>query len=299
MLKNPRPEIETLDDQAEWCAMPKEELQNNIAWCLKRFANFTDYVDHNQYSSHLNNANHIQYSAVAILVMSFQGNEQAVHTVRCTGSTRYRKHKPTRNDTVRLWMGTSLDSRFKSTAGCIPTWLKCLFVVEDVELSDTWLDALLQTFARWPICQTAGIVIVEGRDQPLLQPVPNGSHRHRPVFGVGTNFIVCISPIQCGIHPPTLTPQPDTTRWCLSNLIDLNPFNISKKHFCQGRMATSEWTRSVGAVRDTPVADHSAPRVNTTLCVAYHPPIAVSPFLLALSVSCLEQTLWRCGQLWP
>jgi len=59
----------------------------------------------------------------------------------------------------------------------------------------------------------------------------------------------------------------------------------------------SEWTRSIRAVRDTPVADYSAPGVNTTRRVAYRPPIAVSPFLLALSVSYFRQTLWRCGQL--
>jgi hypothetical protein len=62
-------------------------------------------------------------------------------------------------------------------------------------------------------------------------------------------------------------------------------------------MAASEWTRSVRAVRDTPVAEYSAPDVNTTRRVAYRPPIAVSPFLLALSVSYIKQTLWRCGQL--
>jgi hypothetical protein len=42
MMKNPEPEIKTLDDLAEWCAMPKGELQNHIAWCFKRFADFTD-----------------------------------------------------------------------------------------------------------------------------------------------------------------------------------------------------------------------------------------------------------------
>ena len=72
---------------------------------------------------------------------------------------------------------------------------------------------------------------------------------------------------------------------------------ISKKHFRPGGMAASEWTRSVRAVRDTPVADYSVPGVNTTRRVAYHPAIAVSPVLLALSVSYFKQTLWRCGQL--
>jgi hypothetical protein len=53
---------------------------------------------------------------------------------------------------------------------------------------------------------------------------------------------------------------------------------ISKKHFRLGGLAASEWTRSVRAVRDTPLADYSAPGVNTTRRVAYRPPIAVSPF---------------------
>jgi len=64
-------------------------------------------------------------------------------------------------------------------------------------------------------------------------------------------------------------------------------------------MAASEWTHSVWAVRDTLVADYSAPGVNTTGRCAYLPPINYSPFLLALSVSYINQTLWRCGQLWP
>jgi len=72
---------------------------------------------------------------------------------------------------------------------------------------------------------------------------------------------------------------------------------ISKTHFRPGGMAPSEWTLSVRAVRDTPVADYSAPGVNTTRRVAYRPPIAVSQFLLALSVSYFKQTLWHCGQL--
>jgi len=52
--------------------------------------------------------------------------------------------------------------------------------------------------------------------------------------------------------------------------------NISKKHFRPGGMPPSEWTRSVRAVRDTPVADYSAPSVNTTRRIPYRPPIAVS-----------------------
>jgi hypothetical protein len=72
---------------------------------------------------------------------------------------------------------------------------------------------------------------------------------------------------------------------------------ISKKIFRSGGMAPSEWTRSVRAVRDTPVADYSAPGVNTTRRVVYRPPIAVSLSLRVLSVSYFKRSLWRCGQL--
>ena len=80
-------------------------------------------------------------------------------------------------------------------------------------------------------------------------------------------------------------------------LRDTVPYCISKKHFRPGGMALTEWMRSVRAVRDTPVADYTAPGINTTRRVAYRSPIAVSPFLLALSVYYFTQTLWRSGQL--
>jgi hypothetical protein len=72
MMKNSRPEIKTLDCLAKCCAMPKGELKNDIAWCFKRFADFTDYVDHDQYFRCLNHAKYIRYKAVAIAVTSFQ-----------------------------------------------------------------------------------------------------------------------------------------------------------------------------------------------------------------------------------
>ena len=97
-------------------------------------------------------------------------------------------------------MGTSLDSHFKSTAGRIPTRLKCLLVIEDAESSVKGLLALVQTFATGPICQTAGMVIVEERHQPPMQPLHDGSYRRKPLFGVGTTYIVTISTIQGAVH---------------------------------------------------------------------------------------------------
>jgi len=56
MIDDLRPEVKTLDEFAEWWAMPNRELLHHIAWCFKRFANITDYVNHEQYCSDLNNA---------------------------------------------------------------------------------------------------------------------------------------------------------------------------------------------------------------------------------------------------
>ena len=64
-------------------------------------------------------------------------------------------------------------------------------------------------------------------------------------------------------------------------------------------MAGSERTRSVKAIRDTMVAEYSMPAVNPTPLCLYRPPMSVSLFPLALSVSDLKQALWHCCQLWP
>jgi len=226
MTKNPPPEINILDALAKWCAMPKGELQNHIAWCFKIFADLIDYIDHDQYFSHLNHPKYILYNAVAISGMSSQCDEQAVHVVPCTGSTRWRKHKPPRNDPVLLWMGMSPDTHLEWTAGHIPTSLRCLFVVEDTESSIKGLLALVQTIATALIHQTAGMVIVKGRHQPLMQPLHNGSYSRKPLFGVRTTYIVPISAIQRAVHLLPLMPQPDSSRWYLSNMIDLNASNL-------------------------------------------------------------------------
>jgi len=106
------------------------------------------------------------------------------------------------------------------------------------------------------------------------------------------------------LQPSLLIYLPSTpnTSVCLDTSIALtmsNTFHISKKHFRPGGIAPSQWTHSVGAVRDTPVADYSARGVKTTRRITFRPPIAVSPFRLTLSVSYFKHTLWCCGQLWP
>ena len=120
----------------------------------------------------------------------------------------------------------SPDSHLKSTAESIPTQLKCLFVVEDAESSVEGLLALFQTFATRLIRQPAGIVIVKERHQRQMQPSHDGSYRRKPLFGIGTTYIILISAIQGAVHLLPLTPQADSSWWYLSNTIDLNAFNL-------------------------------------------------------------------------
>jgi len=74
---------------------------------------------------------------------------------------------------------------------------------------------------------------------------------------------------------------------------------ISQKQFRTGGVAVSEGTRSVRAVRDSPVAYYSAPGANMMRRVAYHPPITVSPFLFAVWVFYWKRILRYGRQLWP
>jgi len=81
--------------------------------------------------------------------------------------------------------------------------------------------------------------------------------------------------------------------------ISCSSIHISKKYFCPGGMALSEWRHSVRAVRDTPEADYSAPGVITMYHIAFRSLVAVSLFLLALSVPYFKWTHWHCGKLGP
>ena len=55
----------------------------------------------------------------------------------------------------------------------------------------------------------------------------------------------------------------------------VSAMSIRKKHFCPVGMAPSEWTCSVRAVRDNPVADDSVPGINSTHRIPYRPMIVV------------------------
>jgi len=79
-------------------------------------------------------------------------------------------------------MGTSPNSHFKSTAGPIPVRLKCLLIAKDAELSIKGLLAMVRMIATGPISQTAGMVIVEERHQPPMQPLNDGCYSYKPLF---------------------------------------------------------------------------------------------------------------------
>jgi len=81
MMKNLQLEIMVLDDFDEWCSMPQGELLNHIAWWFKKYANFTDYIDQDQYLSSYNDSKYIQYSLPRSLVSLFQSDEQAGYIV--------------------------------------------------------------------------------------------------------------------------------------------------------------------------------------------------------------------------
>jgi hypothetical protein len=115
MMKNHRPGIKSLAELSFWCGMPKEELQNHIAWCFKRYGNNSRYVNHDEEFRRLEDVKYSRFDSASIPVTSFQGDKQTIHIVRCTGTNQWRKHKPPRNDTVLLWDGTQ--TQFKSTRG--------------------------------------------------------------------------------------------------------------------------------------------------------------------------------------
>jgi hypothetical protein len=88
-------------------------------------------------------------------------------------------------------------------------------------------------------------------------------------------------------------------QWSSTDLSGYLMCLITKKDFRLGGLAASEWTCSVRAIGDTPGAYYSALNVNTTRRVIYRPPVAISPFILPLSVSHCNQKTLRWSQLWP
>jgi hypothetical protein len=129
-MKIPQLVIKTVDDLAKSCTMPKEELHNHIAWCLMKFSDITDNVEHDQSFSCPNDAKYILYNLVLIAVITFQWDDEAVNIVHCTGSTMCRKHTAQRKYTVRLWIETTPNIHYMLNPGHIPALLNCHFIIK-------------------------------------------------------------------------------------------------------------------------------------------------------------------------
>jgi hypothetical protein len=140
-MLNLQPPIKTLDNLAEWCAMPTGELQKHIAWQFKRFADIPDDIHRNHTVRALIDAKYIWNNPLVIPVTSFQYHRHILHMVCCTVSTWWRHNQPPSNNTVLLRMRTSPDKQYLATGGYSPVWLKCSFVCMDAELSTKQLVA--------------------------------------------------------------------------------------------------------------------------------------------------------------
>ena len=93
---------------------------------------------------------------------------------------------------------------------------------------------LVQTFATGPISETAGTVIAEERNPPLIQLLHDASYRCKYLFGVGTTYILLISVIPGAVHLLPLMPQPDSLwwywaiqlTWMISNCVTCRLFDL-------------------------------------------------------------------------
>lgn len=89
-----------------------------------------------------------------------------------------------------------------------------------------WLRAMALTFATKLIHQTAGRAIVEERYLPPLETLYNGSYSQKPLFGVRTTYLIPVSVIPGAVNQVSLMLQRDSTQCYLSNMIQLNDFNL-------------------------------------------------------------------------
>jgi Plavaka transposase len=229
-LQNKRTDVRTLCDLAAWCSMSVADLQNHIAWCLKRFYDWDEYVTCETSFQLLYDAKYERYDSVIIPVPSFQDvDTQDVHIIRCTGKRAWRKLKLPRNDTVLLWTGTGSSDHFKSSRGRIPARVDCLFHVVMTQIGKPLnvCLALITSLVPGPIKKTEGMMIVE-EQVPLVQsePFTRGGRRRQPQTGIGSRYIVPVSAIQSAAHLIPLEPSSKNTRWYLNNTIDLSTFNL-------------------------------------------------------------------------
>ena len=117
-----------------------------------------------------------------------------------------------RNESVCLWMGNSPKSHSVLNAGCSPSRLKCVSVMNDPVLCTKGLPALVQLFPTWPIHQTAGMVMVKDRHHSPMLHLHGKCYIRKPPFGVETACIILIGAIKGAVYLLTLMLQPYSTQ---------------------------------------------------------------------------------------
>jgi hypothetical protein len=95
--------------------------------------------------------------------------------VHHTGYTRWRMHKPLKNNALHFRIETSPISHILSTAVRNPAYWMCVLVIKDAESSIVGHLVLVQTVVSGRIPQTTGILLVKERYQPPMQHIHNGS----------------------------------------------------------------------------------------------------------------------------
>jgi len=156
----------------------------------------------------------------------------------------------------------------------------------------------LSHWKSWPLLDVQPRPV---HDDPVLSAVVANRHAERACYHTTTASRPCPYSLQSWFCSSIQFVSPLSVLLVVTKLFhtSVSMTTSAKKHFRPGGMAASEWMSPVRAIRDTPVAHYSAPRPNKMRRVADHPPIAVSLFLLALSVYYWKRALWRCAQLWP
>jgi hypothetical protein len=219
-LKGIRTDVKTLSELAAWCGLPKGWLQTLIAWSFKRFSDIPIFVDNDEAFARLGEATYTRYTAAALPVANFQGDEEDVHVVRCTGTEPSRKFKWARNDYVFLRPNQYVEGNFASTRGRIPARLNCLFLAQESKFGVVTPLALVTTLIPGPIRQPSGLLTVQEK------PQEDDSTRRRPNFCVGSRYVVPLRLIERAAHLIPYDIADDNNKWFVNNTIDLNAFNL-------------------------------------------------------------------------
>jgi hypothetical protein len=219
-LKGIRTDVKTLSELAAWCGLPKGWLQTLIAWIVKRFSNIPIFVDNYKAFARLGEATYIRYTAAALLVVNFQGDEEDVHVVQCTGTEPSQKFKLARNDYVFLRPDQYVEGNFASTRGRIPACINCLFLPQESKFGVMTSLALVTTLIPGPIRQPSGLLTVQEK------PQEDDSTQRRPNFCVGSRYIVPLRLIERAAHLIPYDIADHNNKWFVNNTIDLNTFNL-------------------------------------------------------------------------